>query len=119
MAKIKQTDKKSFNIKKWSLILAILIIIGMMAFFFGNYVKTANAIKEQEKQKTLESWLENNCKCLEKERITCMEGFVLNKTVCRNDALKIYSNVLKACSKFNCKDSNYTLDIKTQMWSKQ
>ncbi len=118
MAKIKNKEakKEKFNIKKWSLILAVLIIIGVAAFFIGNYVKTANVIKEQEKQMALESWLENNCKCLERKRITCMDGFVLNKMVCRNDALKLYSNVLKACSKYDCNGKNYNFNLQTEKW---
>jgi hypothetical protein len=101
------------------LILAILIIIGVAAFFVGNYVKTANAIKEQEKQKTLESWLPDNCKCLERNRIGCQDGFVLNKSICVDNARGVFTNVLKECSKYQCTDGNYTFDIKTQMWSKQ
>jgi len=119
MAKIKKTDKKNFNIKKWSLILAVLIIVGVAAFFIGNYVKTTNAIKEQEKQKTLESYFPDSCKCLERDKLACQDGFVLNKDICVDNVRKTFTNVLKECSKYQCPNGNYTFDTKTQMWSKQ
>ncbi len=95
-----------------------LVVIGLVTVIvaFGLSLAgkqmTANAIKEQQEQTEYREWLAENCECLEEERFFCNEGFVLNGSWCFKE--EIYTNRLKACSKYDCsgdiKDFNFELD---------
>ena len=105
------------QINKFRLAVAILILAAAV-FGLINYQEkiTANAIKIQEEQKFLNEWLPENCKCLEKNSTKCSEGFELVGNLCKNDARKIFTNVLKACSKYDCSGVVYNLKNETEMW---
>ncbi|HDK42016.1 MAG TPA: hypothetical protein ENG87_01450, partial [Candidatus Pacearchaeota archaeon] len=74
--------KKPKKIKKITNILIIAIIV-LAVIFLISLIKisvTANAIKEQkiEKQKEMEvekEWLMDNCECIARDIIRCMDGF--------------------------------------------
>ena|SRR3989344_4101671 len=107
------------QINKFRLAVSIIVLataIFALIYYHGNI--TANAIKEQQEQEYYESWLPENCDCLEKERIKCSDGFELVGNLCRNETEKTFTNVLKACSKYDCKDEGtvYTFNLESNKW---
>ncbi|MBI2043725.1 hypothetical protein HYT25_05030 [Candidatus Pacearchaeota archaeon] len=106
-------------INKLRLAVAVIVLasaIFALIYYHGNL--TANAIKEQQEQEYYENWLPENCNCLEKERIKCVDGFELVGNLCRNEAEKTFTNVLKACSKYSCEDegTTYIFNKENQKW---
>jgi len=107
-------EKSDFKKIIW--MIAILAVIVLISYVFINKIKTANAVKEMKEQKSLEEMFPENCDCLEKERIKCSDGFELIGSICKNETLKIFTNVLKGCSEYKCSDGNYLFNSTTQKW---
>lgn len=101
-----------------NIILAVIILAILVAGFFLIKNFTGNVVKDESKK---ELWLENNCKCIERENIKCAEGYDLMKEKqlcakvsekCYKGELNIiscepyvqYSPVLLSCSKYSCDD---------------
>ncbi len=97
------------------LAIIILIIVLTLAFFIVKGI-TGNVVKEGSKK---EIELENNCECIEREKIICSEGYELmdEKKLCQKVSEKCftgelnkiscepfvqYSPVLLSCSEYNC-----------------
>tara|TARA_Y100000034_G_scaffold46233_1_gene56850 strand:+ start:3040 stop:3330 length:291 start_codon:yes stop_codon:yes gene_type:complete len=93
--------KKMRNIILIFVILAIIISV----VIFAKNISVANAIKEQI---VYEESLVENCECIEKERIKCFEGYELDGRFCRKE--KKVTNVLRACSKYNCSGEIHNLE---------
>ena len=95
--------------------IAILIAVVLVSFIFINKIKTANAIRETEEQNALEKMFDD-CRCLASERIKCSSGFELKGGVCKNETIKIFTNVLKSCSEYSCSGKDYIFNSTTQKW---
>lgn len=97
------------------LTIIILIVILALAFFIVKNL-TGNIVKEGSKK---EIELENNCECVEREKIICSEGYTLmeEKRLCEKVTEKCstgelnvlscepfvqYSPVLLSCSEYDC-----------------
>lgn len=72
---------------------------------------TANAIKEQLAQ---EKWFLDNCDCMERERLKCPEGFTLEGRLCKAEGK--YTNVLLACSKYDCSGEIHLFNLEEEKW---
>ena len=103
--------------KTKNIILAIIILLIVIALGFFIVKKiTGNVVKDESKKET---WLENNCECVERENIKCPEGYKLmdekrlcdkvsekcskgelNKLIC--EPFVQYSPVLLSCSEYDC-----------------
>ena len=107
------------QINKFRFAVAILILaVAIFGLVHYQGKITANAIKIQEEQKFYEDWLPENCKCLEKNLTKCSGGFELVGTLCKNNELKTFTNVLKACSKYDCSGIIYNFNDETKKWEK-
>ncbi len=101
-------------------ILAFLLIT--MIFIGGvaeaRNIITANAAKEQKEKEDYYNRLVDDCKCLEKNRPSCSEGFVLSQDgkICRNEQKKIFTNILLSCSKYDCDGEINVYNNKTKGW---
>ena len=107
------------QINKFRLAIAILILATAILGLMNYHGKiTANVIKEQQEQNYLEDWLPENCDCLEKERIKCSDGFELIGNICKNKAEETFTNVLKACSKYDCQAEGtiYIFNQENKKW---
>ena len=105
------------QINKFRFAVAILILaVAIFGLVHYQGKITANAIKIQEEQKFLNEWLPENCKCLEKNATRCSDGFELVGNLCKNEAKKTFTNVLKACSKYDCSGIVYNLNNETGIW---
>ena len=105
------------QINKFRLAVAVIFLtmaIFALMYYHGNI--TANAIKELEEQKFLDEWLPENCKCIEHNLTKCSEGFKLIGNLCKNSELKTFTNVLKACSKYDCAGIIYNFNNETEKW---
>jgi|SRR3989338_11398219 len=109
---MKQTNKQKILMYA-TLTLVFLLFAGVL---IANKIMTTNAIKEQREQEILEEWLPENCKCLERNRFLCPEGFELKENICRNDARKLFTNILLACSMYNCSEEIYKFDFDKEKW---
>ena len=107
---------EKYEMKKIFWTIAIIIVILLASAIFINKVKTGNAIREAEEQKTLESTFSDDCKCLASERIKCSSGFELKGGICKNETLKIFTNILKGCSEYKCSEGDYMFNSTTQKW---
>lgn len=101
-------------------ILAFLLIT---MIFIGGVIEarniiTANAAKEQKEKEDYYAHLVDDCKCIEKNRATCSEGFVLSADgkACRNEPKKVFTNVLLSCSKYDCDGEINIYNNETQEW---
>ena len=90
----------------------ILMIVGVQV----NKTMTANAIKEQQEYET---WLENNCECLENERPKCQEGFELVNDWCNNETRGVFTYALGGCSKYDCEDGIHVYNLEEEKWENQ
>ena len=107
------------QINKFRLAVVILILVAAGFFIYSFQSKiTANAIKIQEEQKFLNDWLPENCKCLEKNLTKCSDDFELISGFCKNEKLGTFTNVLKACSKYDCEaeGTNYIFNQENKKW---
>ncbi len=96
---------------------SIIIVILLASAIFINKAKTANAIRESEEQKSLENMFSNEeCRCLENERTKCSNGFELMGGICKNETLKIFTNVLRGCSEYSCENEGYIFNSTIQKW---
>ncbi len=92
-------SEKFLSVWVFGTIILVLIILSIVLAVF--LIKYDLAKKEKEQEKYGE-WLVENCNCLEKERILCPEGFELSETGGRCIDENRFTNVLRACSKYNC-----------------
>jgi len=93
----------------------ITIIVALSLMLIGRQI-TANAIKEKQKLQAYEDWLVENCTCLAKERIMCPDGFELKGNWCFNNSKNYFTNILKACSQYNCSGEIKLYNNQTQKW---
>lgn len=108
--------------KKGSKLIVILIALTILLVITINVKKTitTNAIrKEQIEQQIYEEWLAENCECLKRERILCPKGFELRNNLCKNETRKVFTNVLKACSNYNCSGEVHVFNFETEKWQKE
>ncbi|MEK6913786.1 MAG: hypothetical protein AABW47_03900 [Nanoarchaeota archaeon] len=105
--------KKIF--KKAIVILTITLFVAVSLMLVGNKMK-ANAIKEQQAEEDYSAWLADNCKCLERDRIFCSEGFEIKGSLCYNEVKKIYTNRLADCSKYDCSGEIKLWNNETGKW---
>jgi hypothetical protein len=101
-------------------ILGILAAMVILLFVIANLIN-ANAIKEKQTADNYNEWLAENCKCLEKEKVSCPFGFKLKDNVCIGDTYLnnrgIYiSSKLLDCSKYNCSGEIKSWDNSTNQW---
>jgi hypothetical protein len=69
-------------------------------------------------QKYYEGWLPENCQCLERNRSVCgNQSFSVEGSYCVNKSLKLVTNVVKSCSKYDCSGSIYDFEINKGVWS--
>ena len=63
-------------------LIIILVLVFLVAGFFMVKNFTGNVVKEGRKK---EINLENNCECIEKEKVVCFEGYTLmdEKRLCQ------------------------------------
>ncbi len=107
--------------KKGTKLIMILIALIILLIVIINVKKTitTNAIKkEQKEQQAYEEWLVENCECIERERILCPKGFELKDNLCKNETKKIFTNVLAACSKYNCSEEIHIFNSEEEKWQK-
>lgn len=105
------------QINKFRLFVAVLVLIAV-AFLIVKFngTITAKIIEEEKQQEFYNSWLPENCKCIEKNLTKCSPGFRLVGNICRNETRGVFTNVLKACSKYDCFGENYTLNQNNEKW---
>ena len=97
-------------------LITILVLVLLVGGFFIVKNFTGNVVKEGSKK---EINLENNCECIEKEKVICSEGYNLmdEKRLCEKVSEKCftgelneiscepfvqYSPVLLSCSEYDC-----------------
>ncbi|PIO08466.1 hypothetical protein COU59_01625 [Candidatus Pacearchaeota archaeon CG10_big_fil_rev_8_21_14_0_10_34_12] len=104
------------QMKKKTLAIVIgLIIILSIGIPFAFEISKA---KMEEQQKYYESWLPDNCNCLERERKTCsFEGYEVEGNYCVKGGNFTY--VAKACSVYNCSEGIYDFNLDKQIWEVQ
>lgn len=113
--KSRNKNKKLLN-KNLVFTVAVIILLSIGVPFIFEYQKS----KERAQQKYYENWLPDNCGCVERERNTCRnESFIIQGNYCVNTELKLFTNVVKSCSQYNCSGNIYTLDFKEQEWSEK
>ena len=59
------------------------------------------------------------CRCLERERLRCNDGFELDaeKRLCRNGT--DITNVILSCSKYECSGTIYQFNFENKTWESQ
>ncbi len=98
-------------------ILLLILALVILSFVSGIFKKTPENY-----------WLENNCECIERSNLKCPEGYsrVNEKNFCYKivydcpssyldlvnencNQKTIYTNILRACSEYQCPDRNYKI----------
>lgn len=98
-------------------VVLILIVGGIMAFNIRKAI-IANAIKEQQEQEKYESWLAENCECIETNRLFCREGFELVGEKCKDEERNLITNPFLGCSKYDCEGEIHEFNFEEKKWQK-
>lgn len=106
-------NKSKKLIQIMGVIFIITLAVALLLMFIGNQMRT-NAIKENQATENYTEWLANNCNCSARDRILCPDGFELKNNVCMNK--NGYTNVLEACSEYNCSGEIKLWDNETGKW---
>ncbi|MCR4284710.1 MAG: hypothetical protein NUV97_01535 [archaeon] len=112
MAKKNKNKKKNNNI---ILIIGILIILGIVIISILPKDSPITKPKELSEQEKLESWLSDNCECVERERLYCPnDNFKLSDGICISKGG--YTNPSRGCSEYNCSKENYVFNFDKEEW---
>ena len=103
------------NLKKTALILGMVLITAFLLMLIGDKIK-ANMVKEDNEAQAYETWLTQNCNCLERTKFGCVEGYVLLNRSCVNEQTKSFTNVLLGCSKYDCSGEIELWNNETNKW---
>src|SRR3989344_4565505 len=117
----KKIQKKKEKNQNRNLIIASVIVLLVLAssFAIGFYVphKTATGnIVQKTAPDYPQGYDENACRCLERNRAKCNNGFEVKGSFCVNETLKTYTSQLKACSKYECSGTVYMFNQNKQIW---
>jgi hypothetical protein len=107
------------NKKTIFVVVLILIVAGIMAFNIRKAIITANTIKEQQEQEKYESWLAENCECIESNRLFCSERFELVGNICRDEERHLITNPFLGCSKYDCEGEIHEFNFEEEKWQKE
>ncbi len=106
--KINKKDRKKIAIGIW-------ILLGLLAL--GVLYILVTKMQNKNEPITDENYFsDNNCTCTERNRDYCMDGFELKDNLCFNETLKLYTNVVKGCSKYRCETATYRFNKYTKDW---
>ncbi len=110
MAKIK-IKKKTLKAVIFVIIIVFLLLIGVLIL----------KIKQKNEENKFNSGFfeDNNCSCLEREKLICKSGFELDsqRKICiRGNEI---TNVILRCSKYDCSGIIYELNQGIDRWEKK
>jgi len=105
--------QNKLDIKRILIILVLTLIFVVIAISIYSYM-TGKAVEEQEK---LKDWLIDNCNCTEKNHIFCSDNYEYNGKYCVYENYFTYAS--KGCSKYECSDGIYNLNLENKKWQKE
>lgn len=109
----KKTEKSNRKKNKILIIIGILVVMaGLLAIILilrqNNSSSGGLAFDD--------FYSDEQCRCLEHELNDCSNGFELKENVCINETLKVYTNVIKKCSKYECSGIVYEFNSDINGW---
>ncbi len=112
--KILKFDNKFFVL---ILIFFGLVLLGIL-LFIGQFNLTGNVVNDL-KENIDGNKLENNCDCLERNKLDCRPGFFLQDNH-RCWSGRTFTNAIRTCSKYNCPEEKqiYIWNLKEEKWQK-
>ena len=108
------SKRKNYTIMFLAVLLAIFLIFG---FFLGKNIKENRKNQNPENsQENMSFYDEERCRCVERERLRCNDGFELDagNRLCRNGT--DITNVILACSKYECAGNIYVFNFENKTW---
>ena len=102
--------------KKIALIIGMILITAFLMMMIGDKIK-ANIIKDNQEVQAYQEWLDENCQCINHEKIMCPSGFELKNQSCINEQENTYTNLLAGCSEYNCSGEIKLWNNETGKWS--
>lgn len=108
--------QNKLDIKRIIILTVVTLLLLLIIFSIKSYI-TSKAIQEQKEQEEYSIWLAENCKCLERNHIVCVDDFEYNGEYCVKD--KYISRVHKKCSKYDCNGEIQILNLETLKWQKE
>jgi len=124
MAKTKKSKKpenSKIEKKKVYKIIVSCVIILLLALLSGLVFKKFT-VKENRgvdaSNESLSFYDSDKCRCIERERLRCNEGFELDleNRLCRNVNGKEVTNVILGCSKYECSGTVYRFNFENETW---
>ena len=115
--------KNKTDFKKGAVfIVSVVIILAVLTLILANqsdYAKTntsGDAIYGNSDYPG--SYSEDSCRCIEKDRPVCIEGFVYNSEInlCENTATKTVTSAKRTCSVYECEGVVYNFDVDKNEW---
>ena len=115
------TSKMKF---KQIVVLGIIIAVLAGAIFLVvnfNSITTKSVENKELEQERYGDWLAEECECLERGKLTCMDGFSLIGNLCRNSTAKLFTYPRAECSKYNCttNETNEIVNWTGEEWRKE
>ena len=118
MTKLKKTKNKEKNeiykvIISCALVLIVIFFLGL--YYKGFYLEENNKNAKQPAE-NLSFYDDEKCRCVERERLKCNDGFELDleNRFCRSG--KDITNVILSCSKYECSGVVYEFNFKNENW---
>ena len=122
MAKSKNQNYKLKSQDKDVKFVVIGIILVLVAFLLVGLYTKINYDRDLKKNADLEDPLsqsfysEDSCRCVERERLKCPEGYELNSEgrFCSNG--ESFTNVVLGCSAYECSGVIYSFNFENRTW---
>ena len=121
MAKLKKTKNKEKN-EIYKIIIScalILILIFFLGLFYKQSYEKENRQDGKQSDENFSFYDSDRCRCIERERLRCNDGFELDaeNRLCRSG--KEVTNVILACSKYECSGVIYAFNFENKTWAAQ
>lgn len=112
--KVKANEKRFRMIASGVVILLVLISLSV---YYKISVNNNNK-NEESLNKYPPSYDEDSCRCVARERFTCLDGFKLNleRRLCVSTNGTYVTNVVLSCSEYECAGTLYKLNLETGTW---
>lgn len=120
---VKKAKQKTHKIKGKKEIYRIIIYCALILLFvlisgltFKKLSVNQNDNNESNSNENLSFYDEETCRCVERERLRCNEGFELDleNRICKNG--NDITNVILGCSKYECSGTIYEFNFENETW---
>ena len=124
MAKEKKLKKPGIKSKKGIYIIIISCVLVLLLLLISGLIYKKLSTKEDKNtgntsDENFSFYDEDKCRCIERERLKCLEGFELDleNRLCRKG--NEITNVILGCSEYECSGVVYEFNSENKIWERK